>query len=77
MMHLMSATPQEPTLEWLQDTCVRLLKNAAANDPPDHQACSKYAELLFKMLPKGTGSKTVLDAEALKAIRDAVREQKP
>lgn len=41
------------TLEWLQGKLVGLLQDAMAGEATDHQACAKYCDLLFKLLPKG------------------------
>lgn len=62
---------QELTVEWLRDQLIGLLGQAAAGEQPDHAACAKYADLLYKMLPKKEGSSRVSD-EALVAARKAV-----
>lgn len=40
---------------WLQVQLVTLLQDAMEANPKDHAACAKYADLLWKMLPKNTG----------------------
>ena len=37
---------------WLQQQLVMLLEDARDQDKTDHQACAKYADLLWKMLPQ-------------------------
>lgn len=51
---------------------MNLLEDATASSPPDHQACAKYADLLFKMLPKGSGDKAGLQPDDLARARKAV-----
>ncbi len=70
----MAQEPQVLTVEWLREQVVSLLASATAADPPDHQACAKYADLLFKMLPKGSGDKRGLDPDELAKARTAVLE---
>lgn len=55
--------------EWLKDQLVKLLKDAMGRDQVEHQACAKYAELLWKMLPKKQ------DGEVGKSTLDEVREK--
>lgn len=55
--------------EWLKDQLVNLLKDAMNRDQVEHQACAKYAELLWKMLPKKA------DDGASKSTLDEVREK--
>lgn len=56
--------------EWLQRKLVALLEDASTAEEPDHQACSAYAALLFKMLPAAEGGK---DLGWLDEAREAVR----
>jgi len=62
---------QELTVEWLKEKLIGLLDQAAEGEQPDHAACAKYADLLFKMLPKKDG-KTHVSDDALAAARKAV-----
>lgn len=71
----MTDPAQEPTIEWLQETCVKLLNQAAALDSPDHTACAKYADLLFKMLPRKERRGSASDL--VEQVRAAAREAKP
>lgn len=58
--------------EWLKSKLVGLLEDAADRDPPDHAACAKYADLLWKMLPKGTPKDK--GASLLDRVRQAITE---
>ena len=67
---------QKKDSEWLKAQLINLLTDAIARDPVEHQACAKYAELLWKMLPKGT-DKNVSDLdEARQAIRENTKPKK-
>lgn len=72
----MTQEKQAPVLsiEWLRDQLMVLLAQAQIADPPDHQACAKYADLLYKMLPKNSNDKAGLGADELARARAAVRE---
>lgn len=61
-------------IEWLKKKLVGLLEDAALRDPPDHQACAKYADLLFKMLPKGNSAEP--SQKAVDLVRKALIEGK-
>lgn len=72
------ATPARKDSEWLKTVLVDLLDNARMATPVDHQACAKYADLLWKMLPKGLPGdhqKTDLD-EIRKAVQSASKPKK-
>jgi hypothetical protein len=60
--------------EWLKDQLVELLKNAMARDQVEHQACAKYAELLWKMLPKK--AETDVGKSTLDEVREKIRNAK-
>lgn len=60
-------------VEWLKRTLVGLLENAAGADVPEHAACAKYAELLFKMLPKGKEEKP--SESAIELVRKTILGQ--
>lgn len=62
-------------VEWLKRTLVGLLENAAGLETPEHAACAKYAELLFKMLPKGKEEKP--SEAAIDLVRRTLLESKP
>lgn len=66
------AEPDRKDSEWLKTVLVGLLDDARMADPVDHGACAKYADLLWKILPKGT----VADQKAtnLDEIRKAVQQ---
>jgi hypothetical protein len=64
--------PQEPTAEWLRTECARLFGQASRAEEPDLASCAKLAELLFKMLPKGSGERQGLSQSDLEAAREAV-----
>ena len=49
-------TQERKDSQWLEAQLVRLLIDAQDRDPPDHQACAKYADLLWKMLPRVSDS---------------------
>ena len=42
---------------WLQEQLVALLQDAMQATPIDHTACVKYADLLWKILPRTSESK--------------------
>ena len=65
-------TPPELSIEWLRAKLVTLLEDAATGDEPDHQACAKYADILFKMLPKSSNEHRDIGAEELARARAAV-----
>lgn len=60
---------EAPTVEWLRDQIVELLDDARKGEKVDHQACAKYAEILFKMLPKNEGNRI---GDAVRAAREAL-----
>lgn len=60
-------------VEWLKKKLVVLLEDAAAQETPDHQACAKYADLLYKMLPKGNAEPS---QKAVDMVRKALIEGK-
>lgn len=60
--------------EWLKDQLVNLLRDAMTRDPVEHQACAKYAELLWKMLPKATDKGVTKDT--LDEVREKIRNAK-
>ena len=64
--------PTELSIEWLRAKLVTLLEDAATGDEPDHQACAKYADILFKMLPKSSNEHRDIGAEELARARAAV-----
>lgn len=41
--------------DWLKSKLVDLLTDASEQSPKDHGACAKYADLLWKMLPRSVG----------------------
>jgi len=49
--------PLPLTEDELRRTVAALLADARAQEPPDHAACAKYADLLYKMLVKSGGPK--------------------
>lgn len=51
---------------WLRNTLTRLLAQAANTEDPDHQACAKYADLLWKMLPQDNPPPSHNDFDALR-----------
>lgn len=61
--------------DWLRDEVVRLFRDASASGTPDHGACSAYANLLYRLLPKGTDNKGLRD-EDLERIRRIVEEDR-
>mgnify|MGYP003455167360 FL=1 len=65
-------TPPELSIEWLRAKLVTLLEDAATGDEPDHQACAKYADILFKMLPKSSNEHRDIGAEELARAGAAV-----
>lgn len=66
-------TPVTLDAEWLKGVLVKLLNEAQLQTPTDHQACAKYADLLYKMLPKG---KSTADTAVVDMVRKAVIEGK-
>lgn len=66
---------QALSIEWLRDTLVTLLSLAQLQDPPDHQACAKYADLLYKMLPRQSNEKGALAPDELARARQAVLDE--
>lgn len=60
--------------EWLKDQLVKLLKDAMGRDQVEHQACAKYAELLWKMLPKAQDKGVTQDT--LASLREQLRNAK-
>ena len=66
------AESSERDVVWLKKMLVSLLENAAGSEQPEHAACAKYAELLFKMLPKGKEEKPS-DA-TIEMVRKAMME---
>lgn len=65
----MAEKPEDrKTVGWLQEQLIELLAAARTGADIDHAACAKYADLLYKMLPKG-------DSEKTKAIGQQVREE--
>lgn len=62
--------------EWLKRQLVSLLEGAMAAETPDHSACAKYADLLFKMLPQGAEKKS-LPKDLAEQVRQALREKRP
>lgn len=55
---------------WLQAQLVALLEDAMEASPKDHGACAKYADLLWKMLPKSTGKEV-----RARSIQDLLRQE--
>lgn len=53
---------------WLQRTILDLLLKASASSEPDHAACAKYADLLWKMLPRPMTE----EETELSALRDEI-----
>lgn len=64
--------PSRKDSEWLKEVLVELLDNARLARPVDHGACAKYADLLWKILPKGNQKDPA--KEDMDAIRKAVIE---
>lgn len=62
-------------VDWLRALLVRLLENASSCEAPDHPACAKYADLLFRMLPhsNGSGKPEHPDSKSIAAIRLALQ----
>lgn len=56
------------TAGWLQGQLIELLAAARQGPEIDHAACAKYADLLYKMLPKG-------DSKESKSVGEQVREE--
>lgn len=75
----MAEQTQVLSIEWLRDQVVKLLAHAARGvegddgSEPDHAACAKYADLLYKMLPKGSGDAA---AASPKLAQEAIEELK-
>jgi hypothetical protein len=72
----MSSQRKRQDSQWLQEVLTGLLEHARSRDPPDHQACAKYAELLFKMLPKAEaapGDESWLEEARRSAMGEAQR----
>lgn len=66
-------TDSRKDVVWLQGEVTRLFIDAAASEEADHAVCVKYAELLYKMLPKDGGKQKLSDSlvdEIRKAMRD-------
>lgn len=63
----MAETAQEPTVgrnvEWLRGEIVKLFETATKASEPDIPSCTKLAEILFKMLPKGATAAATSDAQ--------------
>lgn len=68
-------TDDRKDVAWLQQEVTRLFVDAAATEEPDHTVCVKYAELLYKMLPKD-GGKAKLSDSLIDEIRKAMRDGK-
>lgn len=62
----------ELSIEWLRGKLVGLLNSAAEGQDPDHQACAKYADILYKMLPKGSSEQRGIPQGELERARQAV-----
>jgi hypothetical protein len=60
--------------EWLKCQLVNLLKDAMHRGQVEHQACAKYAELLWKMLPKK--AETDVGKSTLDEVREKIRNAK-
>lgn len=67
-------TDDRKDVDWLRSQVVKLFEDASGQDEPDHAVCVKYAEILFKMLPKVVGGGPGKLADTLEAARRAVRE---
>lgn len=61
--------PVTKDAEWLKGKLIELLEDASAQDPKDHAACAKYADLLFKVLPRGEGKQA---QDGLEAVRKEI-----
>lgn len=61
---------QEKDQAWLKGQLIELLLSAKGAEAPDHTACAKYADLLYKMLP----SKPKADDDDNLAVAAKVRE---
>lgn len=67
--------------DWLEQQVKCLLDMAMKDGDPDHQACAKYCELLYKMGPRTVKKTDAADLaqrarEALKADREAADQKK-
>lgn len=71
----MQQEPQDLSIEWLRKECVRLFATAAKAEEPDLPACSKLAELLYKMLPKGDGERAASQLELARQAREALERE--
>jgi len=63
----MDGRPKEAGLdvknvEWLREQVVDLFVRARSVADPDVASCTKLAELLFKLLPKGASGQVATDA---------------
>lgn len=66
----------ELTVGWLRDQLVKLLEHASDLASPDHPACAKYADLLFKMLPRSGKEERAGNDEVIERAREAIRESR-
>lgn len=69
----MAEEQPEVSIDWLQKQIVTLLTVAKLGEQIDHQACAKYCELLYKMMPKSTRNPA---AEALEAVREGLKNER-
>lgn len=58
---------------WLRSEVVKLFQTATSASEPDVPSCTKLAELLFKLLPKGGGEKSPA-LQDLEEARRRIRE---
>lgn len=67
-------------VRWLCEALTDLFDLARSAPEPDHQACAKYADLLFRLLQSRPAQDARDDASALLEIREKaqflLREQK-
>jgi hypothetical protein len=68
-------TDERKDVVWLQQEVTRLFVDAAAQETPEHAVCVKYAELLYKLLPRDNG-KVKLSDSLIEDIRKAMRDGK-
>lgn len=62
---------------WLQKKLITLLEDAASREEPDHQACAKYLDLAFKLLPRQQPDSAAGRAKMLDEIRKSLKDDKP
>lgn len=75
----MAELPQAPDSDskdvaWLRSEIVKLFETATRVAEPDIPSCTKLAEILFKMLPKGDGKAATAAVKKLDEHRQRVLE---